>query len=370
MKITCLRQILVEAVLNVQKAVSTKSCLAALEGILIKTKENMISLCGYDLELGITTEIPATVEIPGQIVINAKLLSDIIRKAPAETVTISVDEKLIATISSAPAEFSLVGISPADYPEMPKLTDAEKLSVDCSTLKGMIRQTIFATSENDVKPINTGTLFEISQNELKLVSVDGYRLALRKEPVLNDKEMKFVVPGKTLSEILKLLPESDEANIEISVGKKHIIFYVDTYCVVSRLLEGDFLDYKAAIPGSHSTEVVVNTKNMIECIERVSLVVTDRLKSPIRCLFADNSAKFSCITNIGKANDELSANMQGDGLEIGFNNKYLVDALKNTECDEVKIQLNGPLSPMKIVPTNGDAFVFLVLPVRLKASEE
>lgn len=370
MKITCLRQTLVDAVLNVQKAVSTKSCLSALEGILIKTKEMAISLCGYDLELGITTEIPATIEEPGEIVINAKLFSDIIRKAPAETVCINVDEKLIATITSNPAEFSLIGISPEDYPEMPKLLDSETMTIDCSTLKGMIRQTLFATSETDVKPINTGTLFEVSENELMLVSVDGYRLALRREPVVSNKKMKFVVPGKTLGEILKLLPDSEDTKIEISIGKKHIIFYIENYCVISRLLEGEFLNYNAAIPSGHTTEVIANTRSMIESIDRVSLVVTDRLKSPIRCLFADNIAKVSCITTIGKATDELIVTMQGESMEIGFNNKYLIDALKNTECDEVKIQLNGSLSPMKIVPMDGESFVFLVLPVRLKASEE
>ena len=370
MKITCQRQILVEAVLNVQKAVSTKSCLTALEGILIRTKEMAISLCGYDLELGISTEIPAVVDQPGQIVINAKILADIIRKAPAETITITTDERLIATITSAPAEFSIVGISAEDYPGLPKLSDAEKMTIDCLTLKGMIRQTLFATSETDVKPINTGTLFEVSENELKLVSVDGYRLAMRKEPVVGEKKMNFVVPGKALSEILKLLPDGEDTKIEISIGRKHIIFYVENYCVVSRLLEGDFLDYKAAIPAEHTSEITVNTKKLIECIDRVSLVVTDRLKSPIRCLFADDSAKVSCITTVGKANDEIPVTTSGKPIEIGFNNKYLIDALKNTECDEVKIQINGALSPMKIVPLEGDSFVFLVLPVRLKASDD
>lgn len=370
MKITCQRQILVEAVLNVQKAVSTKSCLTALEGIYIKTKEMAISLCGYDLELGITTEIPAVVDEPGQIVINAKILADIIRKAPAETVTITTDDRLIATITSTPAEFSLVGISADDYPSMPKLTNEEKMSIDCQTLKGMIRQTLFATSETDVKPINTGTLFEASETELKLVSVDGYRLAMRKEPVESGKTMNFVVPGKALSEILKLLPDSDDTKVDISIGKKHIIFYIENYCVVSRLLEGEFLDYKAAIPAEHTSEITVNTKKLIESIDRVSLVVTDRLKSPIRCLFADDIAKVSCITTVGKANDEIAVSTQGNPVEIGFNNKYLIDALKNTECDEVKIQVNGALSPMKIVPLEGDSFVFLVLPVRLKASDE
>lgn len=370
MKITCLKQKLVEAVLTVQKAVSTKSCLTALEGILIKTKENTISLCGYDLELGITTEIPASIDSPGAIVINAKLFAEIIRKAPQETVCINVDEKMIVTISSDRAEFSLVGIAAEDFPEMPKLTDVESIFLDCSTLKGMIRQTLFATSENDVKPINTGTLFETDEKEIKLVSVDGYRLAMRKEALIGNKKMKFVIPGKTLNEILKMLPEEQDKKIEILIGKKHIIFYIEEYCVVSRLLEGEFLDYKSAIPSNSSAEIIVNTKKFIESIERVSLVVTDRLKSPIRCLFENNCAKFSCLTTVGKATDEIPISLQGETLEIGFNNKYLTDALKNTECDEVKIQLNGSLSPMKIVPISGDAFVFLVLPVRLKASED
>lgn len=370
MKITCDRQILVDAVINVQKAVSTKSCLTALEGILITTNEHTISLCGYDLEMGITTEIPANIEQEGKIILNAKIFADIIRKSPEESVTITVDERLTATIKSGQTVFSIIGISSDDYPEMPKLTDAQKMSIDCGTLKGMIKQTLFATSETDTKPINTGTLFEANENELKLVSVDGYRLAMRKEPIIGDKQISFVVPGKALGEILKLLPDTNDKKVDISIGKKHIIFNIENYCVISRLLEGEFLDYKSAIPSTHTTEVVVNVKNTIDSIDRVSLVVTDRLKSPIRCLFTNNSAKISCITTIGKANDEIAVTMTGETLEIGFNNRYLMDALKNTESDEVKIQINGPLSPMKIVPMDGDSFVFLVLPVRLKANEE
>lgn len=370
MKITCDRQVLVEAVINVQKAVSTKSCLTALEGILVTAKENQINLCGYDLELGITTQIPASVEQEGKLVLNAKIFSDIIRKSPSDTVSITSDDRFVATIKSGPAVFSIVGISPEDYPEMPKLSDAEKMTVDCNLLKGMIKQTLFATSETDAKPINTGTLFEASETELKLISVDGYRLAMRKEPILGDKKINFVVPGKALGEILKLLPDSSDVKVDISIGKKHIIFNIGNYCVISRLLEGEFLDYKSAIPSTYTTEITVNVKKMIESIERVSLVVTDRLRSPIRCLFADNTAKVSCITTIGKANDETEVKTQGEPLEIGFNNKYLIDALKNAESDEVKIQINGPLSPMKIVPLTGDAFIFLVLPVRLKANEE
>lgn len=368
MKITCDKQILVEAVMNVQKAVSTKSCLAALEGILIKTKGEKLKLCGYDLELGITTEIPCTIEEEGETILNARILADIIRKAPAATVSISTDWQLISTIKSGPAVFSIAGLSPGDYPELPRVEDSKTVNIQGNILKSMIRQTIFAASENDTKPINSGILFDFSEGVLKLVSVDGFRLALRKENMTCPQEIKFVVPKKTLDEVSKLIPD-DDTDINISIGKKHIIFAIGSYRIISRLLEGDFLDYKAAIPSSYSTEILINVKDMIQCIERVSLVATDRLKSPVRCIFENDSARISCITTIGKANDELEVKMSGDNLEIGFNNKYLLDALKNTDSDEVKIQVSGPLSPMKVVPTKGDNFTFLVLPVRLKASD-
>lgn len=174
-----------------------------------------------------------------------------------------------------------------------------------------------------------------------------------------------MVPGKTLSEVLKLLKD-DESELEILIGRRHIQFKIGSYCVISRLLEGEFLDYRAAIPTTSSTEIIVSTRSMIDSVERVSLLITDRLKSPLRCVFEDNQIKISCSTAIGRANDQLDASISGNSVEMGFNNRYLLDALRNSEGDEVKIQLNGPLSPMKILPREGDSFLFLVLPVRLK----
>lgn len=368
MKITCDRTSIVEAVSNVQRAVSTKSCLTALEGILLKTLDDKIELCGYDLEIGITTTIDATIDEPGEIVISAKIFSDIIRRLPGKTIELNSDEKLVTTIKSEFSVFSLAGLSPNDYPDLPNVDSRAAFSINNNTLKSMIKQTIFAVSDSDAKPINTGTLFEICQGNINLVSVDGYRLAKRTEKIDIDSEFKFVVPGKTLNEILKLIPENEE-NIDISVGKRHITFRVGNYNIISRLLEGEFLDYTAAIPTVYSTDITANTKTLIDSIERVSLVITDRLKSPIRCIFADNSVKISCITNIGKANDEAPLTMTGDNLEIGFNNRYLLDALKNTDTDEVRLQVNGPLSPMKVLPKEGEDFIFLVLPVRLKAGD-
>ena len=230
----------------------------------------------------------------------------------------------------------------------------------------MIRQTLFAVSESDMKPVHTGTLIELSENKIRLISVDGYRLAVRDEPIACSQETSFVVPGKTLSEVLKLLPENEES-LNLSIGRRHILFQIGRYTLISRLLEGDFLDYNAAIPASHTTEILVKTRAFIDSVERVSLLITDRLKSPLRCVFDENRIQLSCSTAIGRANDELDAQGTGGTLEMGFNNRYLLDALRNTECDEVKIQLSGALSPMKVVPKDGSSFLFLVLPVRLKS---
>ena len=369
MKIICKKQNLIEAVLNVQHAVSSKSCLTALEGILIKTEEGKISLCGYDLELGKTTTIDAEIQEDGGIVLGAKILSDIIRKMPDERISISVDEKLITTINSGTSEFSIIGISPDDYPALPVIDSHSDIKLNSCTLRSMISQTLFAVADTDEKPINTGTLFDISNDEINLVSVDGYRLAKRSEKIAAvTTPIKFVVPGKTLNEILKLIPDSED-EINISIGKKHIVFKTENYSIISRLLEGDFLDYNSAIPSDKTTELIVKTKDFIESVERASLVINDRLKSPIRCFFSNNQAKISCITPLGKANDEFSVSMTGNDLEIGFNNKYLLDALKNTDTDQIKVHVNGPLSPFKIMPMDDESFVFLVLPVRLKAGD-
>ncbi|HEX3039474.1 MAG TPA: DNA polymerase III subunit beta [Caproiciproducens sp.] len=365
MKFTCSRQQLNEAVLNIQRAVSTKSSVPALEGILLKAEKNAIMLCGYDLELGMTTEIEAQIEEEGSIILSARLFGDIVRRLPGDQVYLAADTKNMTVIKSGPSDFSIVGIPAEEYPELPAVNGETSIKIANNILKGMIRQTIFAVAESDAKPIHTGTLFELEKDKIRLVSVDGYRLAMREENARCDQELSFVVPGKTLGEVLKLLSDGDE-ELEILIGRRHIIFNIGNYRVISRLLEGEFLDYHAAIPASSSTEISVKTRSFIDSVERVSLLITDRLKSPLRCLFADNEIKVSCSTSIGRANDQFEAKISGNSVEMGFNNRYLLDALRNTEGDEVKIQLNGALSPMKVLPREGDSFLFLVLPVRLK----
>ena len=298
--------------------------------------------------------------------LSAKIFSDIVRRSPAETVTIAVDEKNMATLESGYSRFTIIGIPAAEFPELPRLSDATQITLPANLLKSMIRQTLFAVAESDAKPIHQGSLFNLEQGMLDVVSVDGYRLAVRSEPVDYPDELSFVVPGKTLGEILKLLKDTDDP-VELAAGRRHILFTIDNYTVISSLLEGEFLNYKAAIPPESQTEVILKTREAIDSVERVSLLITDRLKSPVRCLFADNEVKLNCTTSMGRASDQIDVEMTGQSVEIGFNNRYLLEALRNTECDEVKVQLGGPLSPMKVVPKEGNSFLFLVLPVRLKS---
>ena len=367
MQLICEKNKLVEALTNVQRAVSQRSTIAALEGILLKTEGNELTLCGYNTELGITTKFETSVQEEGSVVLNAHFLTDIVRKLSGDVVEITLQDNLVVRIVSGASKFELLGINAQEFPSLPSVENATSFTLPIAVLKSMIKQTIFAVSEMDAKPVHTGTLFEIKNKTLTLVSVDGYRLALRQEVIKEDLELSFVVPGKTLREVLRLLPEKEE-EVTISAGMRHIIFSVDDYVVISRLLEGEFIDYKTTIPEKSKMEVTIKTDDFLNSIDRVSLLITDRLKSPVKCIFSKDSVHVSCITPVGKADDEVicSAKTKED-LEIAFNNKYMSDALKNAETDEVKITLSGPLSPIKITAKDNDSFVFIVLPVRIKS---
>ncbi len=366
MNILCNKQELIEAVGNVQRAVAAKAALPALEGILLKAQGSTLYLAGFDMELGMTTTINANVREPGDIVLSAKMFGDIVRKMPGESVAILTDDKYNTIIRNDVTEFAITGMTAADYPEIPRIEDGVALTLPQQTLKGMIRQTIFAVAApNDPRPIYTGTRFEVSPEQLRLVSVDGYRLAMRSEPIKNEETMDFVVPGKTLQEILKLLQDEDTP-CSLIVGRRHIIFEIAGYAVISRLLDGDFMAYDKIITDEITSTVTVNTRSMIEAVDRVALVINDRLKSPLVCDFGEDTMTISCVTPLGSANDTINCKLDGTPEQMGFNSRFLLDALRNSETDEVRIELNGSLKPMKVLPTEGDAFLFLVLPVRLK----
>lgn len=367
MKFTCNTRELSEACANVMRAVSTKMTIPTIEGILIECGSDTLSLTGYDFEFGINTILQANVTEPGAIVINAKIISDIIRKLPDGKVTFETSATSVSIISGA-AQYNIMGIDAEDYPELPSVSGGYPLFLNEAVLQKMVNQTLFAVADNEsAKPVHTGLKFELSLNQLKLIGVDGYRLAVRTETVQYDGEdISFIVPKKTIRELIKLMGTDGDKNVSISVGKRHIVFDVENYSVISRLLDGDFLDYNAAIPKTATTTVLINTDDAINCIERTLPVIENDKKNPIRCLFDNDEMRVSTVSSLGRVVDYTHANVSGDRVEIGFNSKFILDALHAADTDQVKIELNSAVSPAKVMPINDDSFLFLVLPMRLK----
>ncbi len=366
MKIVCDTSVLADACNIVQRGVPQKSTLPATEGILLNAKNSKLTLTGYDLEVGITTIIECSAESEGSIVLNARLLCDILRRLPSQSVTISSDNHNLCKITSGEAEFSLVGIPADDYPELPTVTGGIPFAIKQGILKNMVKQTIFAVAIQDIKPVHKGIKFEVENNNLRLISCDGFRLAIRNEPIeYAGEDMTFVVPAKTLSEVVKLA-DDDETNITFSIGKKFILFEIGNYRIISRLLEGEFFNYKNAIPSESSTKARVNLKLILDSVERTSLLITSKIKSPVRCVFDDNTIRMSSATSLGAATDKIPAAIEGKRVEIGFNNTYLIDCLRTVDVDEVNIELSSPVSPIIVKPIEGDNFIFLIIPMRLK----
>ncbi len=364
MKITCSKTDLAAAVSNVSRAVSSKSSIPALEGVLVKAYGTSLNISGYNLEIGITTDIEATIIKEGEIVIGAKLFLDIVRRLPEEVVTIETDDRMVTYISCGQADYKIMGMPSVEYPDLPSFEQTDSITLSSKILRDMIRQTVYAVSENMAKPIYTGSLFDISDSMLTIVAIDGYRMAIRKENVDTKSENSFVVPGKTQLEILKLLTEDDEP-VDIIIGQRHITFKVKSYRVISRLIEGTFIDYKSTVPKEEKTVLVISTRKLIDSVERMSLLNNERMQSPVRCKFLENEIKLSCSSAVGQANDSISVDIAGEPVEIGFNNRYMLDALKNTDTDEVKLVLNGSISPIIIKPVSGDSFLSIVVPMRL-----
>ena len=370
MKFSCEKALLQAAISTTSRAVSPKSSIPALEGILLEAGSDL-RLTGYNLETGIRTIVPADIREEGTLVLGARLFGEIVRKLPDDIVTFQ-SENYMVNIKCGMSEFNILGTDPEEFPELPTVEYQNSLILPQSRLKAMISQTLFAVSDNESRPIHTGSLFEVDSNGLTIVSVDGYRLALRHEAI-DKKEgaetVSFVVPGAALSEVEKICSDVDEP-ASVTQGARHVMFKVGDTMLVSRRLEGEFLAYRQAIPRNNTIHVEGETRALLSSIDRVSLIISDKLKSPLRCVFDSNLLKISTKTAIGDAYDECPLSGDGGGLEIGFNNKYLMDALKAAPADKVRLELTTGVSPCVILPTEGEEnFLYMVLPVRLKAGE-
>ena len=367
MKFTCTKSELQTAVSIAAKAASAKSPIPALEGILIETGIDSVKLTGYDLKKGIYTGIDASVAEPGSIVLGARIFGDIVRSLPEGTVTVRTQDHNVM-ITCEKSDFNIIGTDAADYPELPPVDALNSVSIPQDLLSELIRQTIFAVSDNESRPVYTGELFEITDGMLTVVAVDGYRLALRRAPVEGmEGEHSFIVPGNALSDLEKLCGATDEP-VSISLGSKHISFAVGKTVLISRRLEGDFLNYRKTVPTSFRVEVRADRVFFQRTVERVSLIIDDKIKNPIRCTFGEGEIRVACATGLGRAEDACIVEGDGGGLEIGFNNRYLLEALKAAPADEVCVCLNTGSSPCVITPAEGEqSFLYMILPVRLKA---
>ena len=371
MKFSCERLLLLAAILTASRAVAAKSPVPLLEGLLIETLDGSVRISGYDLKTGIVTTVPAEVEKKGGIVLNARLLGEIIRKMPGQYIDVAVSSSLMVTIKSEMSEFEILGSPPADYPDLPAVDAEQSIEIEEALLKKMISQTNFAVSDNESRPIHTGALFETGGGQLTIVAVDGYRLALRREKLEGEKlpACTFVVPGTALGEVEKITADGD-GMVSITLGAKHIMFSIGDTTLISRRLEGEFLNYKNSIPQSGKYGLTAEKSELIQAVERVSLIISDKVKSPVRCVFGDGILKMYTMSALGKASDECAIGGNGEELEIGFNNRYLLDALKAAPADEIRIELTSGTSPCVFVPVGGgDEFLYMILPVRLKAYE-
>ena len=363
MKMICDRTLLANAVAGVSKAVTQRSSIPVLEGILMKAEGFSLTLTGYDLEMGITTSIEANVLEPGEVVLSAKLLGDMVRRLSSSEVEITATETNATTIKGGITEFDIMGMNP-DFPELPSPGADHTLDLETTTFREMVETTLFAVSQDDKKPAHTGELFAIEPDKLTVVALDGYRLAIIEKPVKAAKDINIIIPAKTLAEAIKLFTDDDEV-VHIAANRRFVVFSSRTYTVISRLIEGDFLDYKRVIPEGYHTRVTVDVRDFSNSIERASLIITERLKNPLRITF-DGNITVRCQTTLGKVVDELDAEIEGEPVEIGFNNRYLLDALRYSRCDKLVFEVSGPLSPVKVLPKDGGDFLFLVLPVRFK----
>ena len=370
MKFSCEKSILQSAVNTASRAVAPKSSIPALEGGLLQAK-TALTVSGYNMNTGIRTEVEASVTEEGSLVLSARLLADIIRRLPDDVVAFSSDENLNVTLICGDTVYdNIQALSAADYPELPEVEDEFSIQIQQNVLRAMISETSFAVSSDETRPIHTGSLFEISENTLTVVSVDGFRLALRREPLesAGSGAFRFVAPGAALNEVEKIC-EDVEDPIAITLGKRHLLFEAGKTQLICRRLEGEFLDYKTAIPRSNPIRITAGTKTLIDSIDRVSVVVSDKQKSPVRCIFQKDQVLLSAKTAIGEAKDICRVSGDGDGLEIGFNNRYLMEALKYAPADQVCLELNTGISPCVITPVEGEEkFLYMVLPVRLKNS--
>lgn len=364
MKFTCSKNILLTGITTAQKAVTGKSTMQILQGILINAYDDNLILTSSDKDLSIETIVLADVEENGDIVVDAKLFGDIVRKLPNDTITISTSENNSLKIVCQKSVFTLTYMNSSDFPEIPRITENTIFKISQKTLRNMIKGTIFATAQDETRPILTGVLFEIRDKKLNMVTLDGYRLALMCENIEDENTISAVIPGKTLNEVSKIMDDVEE-NINITFTPNHILFCIGVTKIISRLLEGEFIKYKSIIPEDFNSKITVNRNEILDCVERASLVGKEGNTNLIKLDIQENLMVITSNSQLGMVREEVNIILQGQQIQIAFNSKYLLDIFKIMEEEEVIMEFSSSVSPCIIKNIEKDNCIYLVLPVRV-----
>lgn len=363
MKIICSKTDLLNGLQTVSKAVPSKTTMSILECVLVDTTNGDIKLTANDMELGIETIIEGQIVEKGIIALDAKMFLDIVRKLPDSDITIETDASFKTLITCEKAKFTIIGKSGEDFSYLPVVEKNDSIVMSQFTLKEVVRQTIFSISDNDNNKLMTGELFDINGEEFKIVSLDGHRISIRKIQLKNSYvPKKVVVPGKTLNEVSKILPGDAESDVTISFTDKHIVFEFDQTVVVSRLIEGEYFKIDQMLSSDYETKVRVNKKEFLNCIDRATLLVKEGDKKPIIVNITDNGMELKINSALGSMDEEIDIQKQGKDLMIGFNPKFLIDALRVIDDEEVDLYMVNPKAPC-FIKNAEESYIYLILPV-------
>ncbi len=368
MKFSCSQQNLTKALNIVSKAVTARTTIPILKGILLRVDENgELTMAASDLDLSIENKIEVENYEPGEVVVQAKLFSDIIRKLPNSQVSIELNQENII-IKCASSEFNILGLSSEEFPNINIDIDSkERIAFDKEILKDMIRKTSFAASIDESRGVLTGVLIEIKERKLNMVALDGFRMAVTRENIINKKEQNIIIPAKIINEISKIITENenDLQDVDLYINEKRAIFLIGDTKVVLRLLEGEFVNYKNILPKDSKCRVVVNREDLLESIERASLLAKVGKNNLIKLDIKDGNMEVTSKSEDGNVKEEVIISKEGDDLIIGFNSKYMIDALKSIDDESITMNFNTSISPCLLKPISGEEYEYLVLPVRI-----
>jgi DNA polymerase-3 subunit beta len=338
-----------------------------LKGLLLECKGDTLTVTGNDLEMGIVAVIPAEVKAEGAVVLDARMVCEMVRRAPGGEIELSVNERYMANIRCGASVFDVTALPAENYPVLPEVSGLRSLTLPQAALKRLLGMTIFSVSDAETKHIHTGVLFDAEPEKLTLVALDGHRLAMSHLPREAGEEFSAVLPAVSLRELERMLEGDEEAKVTLHIGARHVLIDLSGLTLVTRVMEGEFFKYKTGIPKNSSFTATLEIKPFIQALERVGLLITEKLKNPVRLQFSDGKLSVNCQTALGRAQDDIECE-GAEELEIGFNHRYLLDALRHMEGERFRFETSGPISPCLLLPESDEDSLFMVLPVRLSVN--